>query len=148
MRTSPCVVDASVLVAATRPSEPFHVDAQACLQNLTSNRISLLVPNIALAEMAAALSRSGAEARLAVRVVEAYRQNPDFLVVPVDDTLADGAVIVASYQRIRGCDAVYVALAEQRAAILITLDNEQRLRTPSTVLAQTPREILAQLSSS
>jgi predicted nucleic acid-binding protein len=138
-----CVLDASVLVAATRPNEPFHDAARACLKRLMAEEIMLLVPTIALVELASAFARSGADAGLAEQVVATYRQRPDLELVAVDEALADAAVTIAARQRIRGCDAVYVALAQERWAALITLDNEQRLRAPSAVTTWTPGELLA-----
>lgn len=143
MLTLPYVVDASVLVTATRPGEPYHIDAQVCLQRLMAEQVALCVPTIALAELASAISRSGAEAPLAEQVVEAYRQHPDFELVSVDEALASDAARIAARQRIRGCDAVYVALAQNRKAVLLTLDNEQRLRAPAAVTTRTPGELLA-----
>lgn len=138
-----CVLDASVLVAATRPNEPFHVDAQACVKRLMAEEIILLIPTIALVELASAFARSGADANLTEQVVVMYRQHPDLKMVSVDEALANAAVTMAARQRIRGCDAIYVALAQERWAVLITLDNEQRLRVPSDVTAWTPSELLA-----
>jgi predicted nucleic acid-binding protein len=87
-----CVLDASVLVAATRPNEPFHDVAQACLRRLMAEEIMLLVPTIALVELASAFARSGADAGLAEQVVATYRQRPDLELVAVDEALADAAV--------------------------------------------------------
>lgn len=137
------VLDASVLVAATRPTEPFHADSQACLKRLMAEQSVLFIPTIALAELASAFARSGADAALAEQVVATYRRRPDLELVAVDGALADAAVTIAARQRIRGCDAVYVALAQERWAALITLDNEQRLRAPSAVVTWTPGELLA-----
>ncbi|QLQ05955.1 MAG: type II toxin-antitoxin system VapC family toxin [Anaerolineae bacterium] len=137
------VLDASVLVAATRPNEPYHIDAQVSLQRLMAERATLFAPTIALVELAAALSRGGADASLAEQVVEAYRQRRDLEFVSVDERLAGIAATIAARQRIRGCDAIYVALAQQQRAVLITLDNEQRQRAPATVAAWTPEELLA-----
>ncbi len=50
-----------------------------------------------------------------------------------------------SVPRQRSCDAVYVALAQQRNATLITLDGQQRERVPPDVLAYTPAEALHRL---
>lgn len=55
------------------------------------------------------------------------------------------AAELAAQHQIRGCDAIYVALAQQRGATLITLDNQQRQRVPPNVVARTPAEELAAL---
>lgn len=148
MPTMRCVLDASVLVAATRPNEPFHIDAQACLQRLMTERVALVIPTIALVELASAFSRGGADPSLAEQVVESYHQRRDLELVSVDETLAGVATTIAARQRIRGCDAVYVALAQKRQAVLVTLDNEQRQRAPANVSTWTPAELLAFWASS
>jgi hypothetical protein len=56
-------------------------------------------------------------------------------------TLAAG---VAAEYRLRGCDAIYVALAYVEQAALITLDGQQRERSPATLRARTPAEALAE----
>ena len=57
-----------------------------------------------------------------------------------------GAAELAAQQQIRGCDAVYVALARQRGAVLITLDRQQRDRVPPDVVARTPAQELAEMA--
>lgn len=55
------------------------------------------------------------------------------------------AAQLAARQQLWGWDAVYVALAQQRDAVLITLDGQQQERVPPGVLARTPAEGLAQV---
>ena len=55
------------------------------------------------------------------------------------------AAELAAERQIRGCDAVYVALAQQCGATLITLDGQQRERVPPGVVACTPVEELARM---
>jgi len=64
----------------------------------------------------------------------------------IDEALGDLAAELAARYRIRGCDAVYVALAQAKQAFLVTLDRQQRERTPIHLHALTPAEILAVLS--
>ena len=82
MSTMQCVVDASVLVAATRPSEKFHAGAQICLQTLIAAGAVILVLTIALAELAAAIARGGADVDLAEEIVVIDQQSPDGCSLP------------------------------------------------------------------
>ncbi|MEO8084200.1 MAG: PIN domain-containing protein, partial [Ardenticatenales bacterium] len=59
---------------------------------------------------------------------------------PVPETLALRAAEIVGTHRIRGCDAVYVALAEQLGEPLVTLDNEQLARGGSLVVTLRPGE--------
>ena len=140
------VVDASVHVADAHPQEPRHAQARALLARLAAEQHLVYLPEIVLAEIAAAISRGTGERALAQRLVAALRRVPHFQYVPVDDVLGDLAASLAAEYQIRGCDAVYVALARQRGVPLITLDRQQRERVPSDVVARTPAEELARLS--
>ena len=62
-------------------------------------------------------------------------------------SLGDLAADIAARCQIRGCDAVYAALAQQKDAILVTLDRQQRERLPPQIVARSPAEELAQGSS-
>jgi predicted nucleic acid-binding protein len=138
------VLDASVLVAAALPNEPHHAEAKAIMQRLMAERAALLLPTIALAEVAAAIARGAGDERLALRLIAAYGGQPELQWAPVDAALGLAAAQVAAGQRIRGCDAIYVALAYVQEAVLITLDVEQRERTPQSIPARTPAQALAQ----
>ncbi len=83
---------------------------------------------------------------MALAVVAEYGMRPDLQRVAVDVALGDLAAEIAAKQRIRGCDAVYVALAYTEQAVLITLDGQQRERAPSAVPAHTPAQTLAEWS--
>ncbi len=72
-----------------------------------------------------------------------YGEWPGVRIVIVDESLGNLATEVAAAYRIRGCDAVYVALAQMKHAVLITLDGQQRERAPIQVRARTPAGELA-----
>ena len=139
------VIDASVLVADVRPQEPSHADARALLQQIAASGWTVYLPTIVLAEVAAAVSRATRQPTLARRLVAALQSVPCFQFVPVDDPPSRLAAHIAADRRIRRCDSVYVALARQEAATLITLDQHQLARVPSDVIARTPAQELAQL---
>lgn len=136
------VLDASVLVATALPNEPFHADAKALLKHLFAEGAYLCLPTIALAEVAAAIARGVGDEQLALAVVAQYATRADLRRIPVDTALGDHAARIAAQQRIRGCDAVYVALADFEQAVLVTLDGQQRASAPSNVIARTPAQVL------
>jgi predicted nucleic acid-binding protein len=136
------VIDASVHVADARPQEPHHAEAQALLAQVAAQGWIVCLPVIILAEVAAAISRGTGRPVLARRLTAALRRVPHFQFVPVDDALGQLAADLAAQHQIRGCDAIYVALAQQRGATLITLDRQQRERVPPGVVAHTPAEEL------
>jgi predicted nucleic acid-binding protein len=113
------------------------------MERIASQGQPVELPTIVLAEVAAAISRGTGRPDLARRLTTALRQVPHFQFAPVGDSLGDLAAELSARHQIRGCDAVYVALAQQRAATLITLDHQQRRRVPPGVIARTPAEELA-----
>lgn len=138
------VVDASVFVADARPPEPYHTDANRLLEMLAVQRCKLHLPAIVLPEIAAALARGTDDPELARVAIDLYRHWPGVHIRTVDESLADLAAAIAAEQRMRGCDAVYVALAYVEQAVLVTLDGQQRERAPSTIRARTPVQALAE----
>ena len=144
MLTDAFVLDASVLVAAALPNEPFHADAKALMQRLMNEGTYVYLPAIAFAEVAAAIARGAGDEQLALAVVAQYSIRPDLHRVAVDAALGDLTAEIAAKQRIRGCDAVYVALAFVEQAVLVTLDGQQRERAPSGVTACSPAQALAE----
>ena len=137
------VIDASVFVADAQPHEPFHAEANRLLETLAAQECVLHVPAIVLSEIAAASRAAQATLNLAREAVGLYRQWPGIRITPVDEMLGSLAADVAAGSRIRGCDAVYVALAYVEQAVLVTLDGQQRERAPSGVTACTPAQALA-----
>jgi predicted nucleic acid-binding protein len=141
------VVDASVHVAEMRPSEPHHSEARAFLDHVRNEGESAYGPIIVLAEVAGGISRGTGQPDLARRLTGLLERVPNFVFVPVDETLGQQAAEIAAGFQIRGCGSVYVALAGQLGATPITLDNEQRQRAPSAVVAQTPAEALSVIAA-
>jgi predicted nucleic acid-binding protein len=58
--------------------------------------------------------------------------------IPVTLALAERAALIAAEHRIRGCDAVYVVLAEQLSDALVTLDPQQLERGAAVVTVRAP----------
>lgn len=138
------VLDASVLVAAALPHEPFHPDAKMLMKHLLDDGAYVYLPTIAFAEVAAAIARGIGDGQLALAVIAQYASRADLRRIAVDVTLGDHATRIAAQQRIRGCDAVYVALADFEQAVLVTLDGQQRQRAPARITACTPAQALAE----
>lgn len=118
------VLDASVYVAAVRPSEPRHASA---LGLLAAHPPPWLVPVVFRVEVAAALARRG-EAEATTRAVDVHLRGPAFQPVPIDDVVLDEAIRLARDARLRGYDAIYAATASVTGATLLTLDEELRTR--------------------
>lgn len=131
------VVDASVLVAAHSEHEGAYEIAQAWLERALLG--DLYAPVIALSEVSAAIARSSGDEALAEAVVQSLALSRiDFM--PVDKSLALEAAAIGRRQRIRGCDAIYVALASRLGKPLVTLDGEQLTRGAGVAVVLRPGE--------
>jgi predicted nucleic acid-binding protein len=137
------VIDSSVLVSAARPGEAGHAQSTAFLAWVRRERPRLFLPTLVLAEVAAALSRTGSEPGLARQYALAVGQLPNTVLVPLDEGLAGQAAALASQHGLRGADAVYLASAALFAAELVTLDREQLKRGAAVVQTLSPAGFLA-----
>ncbi|OGL05900.1 MAG: hypothetical protein A3H48_00710 [Candidatus Rokubacteria bacterium RIFCSPLOWO2_02_FULL_71_18] len=93
----------------------------------------VIAPTLLLPEVAGAVARRTAEPRLARRAVDAVLRLPALRLVPVDDVLARMAAKLAARLRVRGADAVYIAVAATLQLPLVTWDVEQRDRAARLV---------------
>ena len=132
------VVDASVIVSALIPYDPNHSASQQWLNSIVGNPATVSAPTIILAEVASALTRGHANPQLATQIMNTLLGSKLITLVPVTTKLAESAAMVASQYKIRGCDAIYVALAQMLNEELITLDKQQRERAKSVVRARQP----------
>ncbi|MCA9935445.1 MAG: type II toxin-antitoxin system VapC family toxin [Ardenticatenaceae bacterium] len=127
------VVDASVILSGMLPNDPRHEASKAWLIALASSGDCFSAPAILLSEVAAPLSRAYNLPEIAKEVVQTLATAPFAKIVPVSMPLANRAAVIAADYQIRGCDAVYVALAEALGEKLITLDKQQGERARDVV---------------
>jgi predicted nucleic acid-binding protein len=62
--------------------------------------------------------------------------------VPLTAGVARQAADLAAAHRLRGADAVYVAVARRYGTTIVSRDDEQRTRGAAVVTCQTPEEAL------
>jgi len=141
------VIDANVFVSDAHPGERFHATSAALFLRIAVEQWQVLVPAIMPAEVAAGIARQTEDAATAQQFVRLLQRLPHIQVVDVDHNLGNLAAGLAAQHRIRGCDAIYVALAQLHNAVLITLDQEQWQRVPPDIVARTPAEELLVLQT-
>lgn len=144
------VIDASVYIALIHAHEPEHARSWAWFERVQAAQEPIRAPTILLAEVAAALSRglgdpagsrpAGQGRALARQVVQQLTRSRVVELVPVSLALAERAAHIAADHRIRGCDAVYMALADQVGDCLVTLDEQQLERGAAAVVTRRPEE--------
>jgi predicted nucleic acid-binding protein len=132
------VVDASVIVSRLVPHDTNHEASRHWLtRHIAAGRL-VIVPALLLAEVAGAVARRTGRPRLARRAVDAVLRLPELRLVPVDDMLARTAAGLAGRLRLRGADAIYIAVAAGLSLPLMTWDSEQRDRAGRLVEVLTP----------
>jgi predicted nucleic acid-binding protein len=134
------VVDASVWVSRFVPQDVHHSVSRLWLERHAAAGDPLVVPVLALPEVAGAIARRVDDASLAHQALQAVLRLPMLRLVDVEARLARSAAQLAADHALRGADAVYVALALELGLPLVTLDREQRNRASVvlTTLEPTP----------
>lgn len=134
------VIDASVYVALVNAHESHHARCWNWFQQAREAQEQISAPLILLPEVAAALSRGTNNPMLASQVVQQIIKSNIINLAPVTSKLAERAAAIAADHQIRGCDAVYVALAEQLDVYLMTLDKQQFERGGNVVRTRQPQD--------
>lgn len=93
-------------------------------------------------EITSGLARGTDDIENALAFANELKLLPNFVFIPVDRELADLASLLAAEHRLRGCNAVYVAVASLFNTKLISLDKQQRERASNCIDALTPQEEL------
>ena len=122
------IVDASVWVAYFHDADPAHARSFTWVENALAAGEPLVAPSLLLAEVAAAMRRIGGRPETAAEIVEHLLTVPRLELVELDQSGALRAAEVAARTALRGADAVYLALAEERSDVLISVDRQQRER--------------------
>ena len=136
------IVDASVWVARFLAADRHHGVAMACITALLERESRLVIPVLAWPEVAGAIARRtgvAANGHNAVSIIRALRWIES---IPLDQSLAHEATQIAGSTRLRGADAVYVALAVMRRVPLITVVGEMLERARDVAEVFTPEQWL------
>ncbi len=131
------VIDASVWVAARFDGESSHEASARCLLAAIAGSEPLILPTLAWVECVAATARKTGSDALAMEVGEHLRA-PPLRWAALDEAEAANAAAIAAACRLRAADAVYVAVARQHRATLVTLDQEVRQRCAEQVRCLSP----------
>ncbi|MEJ5310783.1 MAG: type II toxin-antitoxin system VapC family toxin [Anaerolineae bacterium] len=126
-------VDASVFVNAFSPTEAGSEQSWRFLATLFDADAPIFVPTLVLVEVVAALARKQNNTGLALNWMEEIQRLSGLTFIALDDALAQDAAELAARHRLRGSDAVYVAVARRFGATLVTLDAEQGERAGAVV---------------
>ena len=132
------VVDASVWVSYFMQTEETHSASRDWVSQQTDAGTPILGPSHVLAEISGAVSRRTGREELGRVSSTVISRLPDFQLIPIDRELADVSASVAAGMKLKGADAVYVALALLMNSSLVTWDKEQLTRGAPIIETLTP----------
>lgn len=132
------VIDASVFVAAARPSEPHHADSRQFIAEVRWAEIEIVCPTLVLPECSAAIFRRTADAQLAAQIVEMTEDLPNLKLISLTLARAWRASNLAVICGLRGSDAIYIAVASEFSATMIAWDKEILRRGVTACPVMTP----------
>lgn len=132
------VVDASVWTAHFMEDDVHYAASYAWIDARIRAGDELIGPDLLLVEVAAAITRRSGRVAPAEAAVSALLGAPHVRFVAMDEAQRDNAAQLAINLRLRGADAVYVAVARQLGAPLVTWDDEQLNRAGPAVSVRTP----------
>ncbi len=132
------VIDASVYVALVNEQEDAHEASISWFHKAVLSGESMVAPVIILAEVAAAISRGVGNPVLAHRTISQLQNSRIIRLQQVSAELGARAAAIAADYKIRGCDSIYVALAEQMGSVLVTLDGQQLERGTEVIEVRVP----------
>ena len=135
-------IDASVFVNAYGAHEIGHQDSLRILTLIREEGDPVIVPTIVLTEIASAVARTSDDRAGALRYAAAATSLPNVTLVALTPTMARQAAELAATYRLRGADAVYLAVARRYATTLVSRDVEQLTRGSRIVPCQTPEQAL------
>ncbi len=118
------VLDASVAVTAYLKDQPAHGEARRRVTRILGGHDELFVPPIFAIEVASALARKGASAVAAKRYLESLLAAARGNIPTLGPSRALKVAALAEATRLRAADTLYVWLAKERRATLLTLDAE------------------------
>ena len=136
------VVDASVWVSRFILDDVHHQPSRRWLDRQVAHEEAIVASALALAEVAGAISRRTGRSDLGTRAIASLQRLPSASLIPVDVELAQLGADLAAGLRLRGADALYVALARRLGVPLVTWDREQRERGREAIVAWTPTAML------
>ena len=132
------VVDASVWVAIFWPDDPRHAVSRVWIERQVNAEEDLLIPALAMPEVAGPIRRRTGTHHLAQQAVNAMLDIPGVAVIPITEELGKLSGELAGVLSLKGGDAVYAALALMESIPLVSWDQEHIERCPNRIAARTP----------
>lgn len=134
------VVDASVWVSRFLPNDGYHMLSLRWLEERGTAGEMLVAPTLLLVEVAGAVARRTGSSQVGGNAVQLMQHLPNSRLVPMNAQLVRLSIQRAAEGRLRGADALYVALAHRLSLPLVTWDRQQRAQDGHGISVLTPQE--------
>lgn len=135
-------IDANVFISAIVRQEVHHADSLALLQKLSDGPASAVCPTLVIVETVAGIARPTGNEDLARQGRILIEEFPGIRLQAPGLHLIRHAAEIAASHRLRGADAVYLAVAQIHRTTLITWDKEMLQRGPDVAPTVTPAQWL------
>jgi predicted nucleic acid-binding protein len=132
-----------VFVNAFNPHERGHAESLQILAEIQERGDPIIVPSLLVAEIASAVARASDDTIGALQYANATAALPHLTLVSLTPVMAGRAAELAATYRLRGADAVYLAVARRYATTLVSRDDEQLKRASGVAVCQTPETALS-----
>ncbi|HLG71692.1 MAG TPA: type II toxin-antitoxin system VapC family toxin [Chloroflexota bacterium] len=132
------VIDASVWIAALLVVDAHYPVASRWLNEVGKQTETLAIPATCLAEVAGAIARRRRQPAQGLRLAQTLTALPHLELVEIDEALGREGMRFAANLRLRGADALYVAVAARLGVPLVTFDQELASRAALAVDVITP----------
>ncbi len=136
-------IDANVFVAASRLVEIHYATSKAFLERIKNCSARVFCPTLVIAETVAAIVRPTGDVSLALLSIRLISEYPRMTLLSLTQRQVRAAAHIAAVHRLRGADSVYVEVARESGATLVTWDNEMLQRAQGVVPVMTPADWLA-----
>jgi predicted nucleic acid-binding protein len=136
-------LDANVFVADAITTDVHHRDSKSFLNALSRRTEEIFCPTLVITETVAAIARPTGNMALALGEIRIIRTMARLKLVSLTIARSVRSARLASMYRLRGADSVYLAVAAECAATLITWDAEMLTRGAAVVTVMTPAQWLA-----
>ncbi len=136
-------IDANVFISSASVSEAQHQVSRAFLRRVSALSVPSYCLTILLPEVAAGIVRPTGRVGFASRTVSSISRLPNLVLVELTEDHAMQTSDIAITCRLRGADAVYVAVAQEYSTMLVTWDQELLTRGAAAVIVMTPARWLA-----
>lgn len=131
-------IDANVFASSSSLADKLNAESEEFLRRVGQQKLKIYCPTLLLPEVASAIIRPTSNinaARITLASVESF---PNIGFVGLTELGSQAAVQIAITCRLRGADAVYVAVAQEYRTTLITWDQELLTRGAAAVTVMTP----------